>query len=279
MLRQLPVLPRLARFNPDSAFATNCLTAVLFGGDGVILPHCAVTGLPLSNAVSVVGLAGEPALNGPVISAATTNASARYTIPGNHKVNPPYTLVAGIRRVGTGGANVTYVGGSYDAANGSPFITHAFIADSAGTSIKGSFNASGTLQTGPSVSIPANEYHIWACVWDTGSSQRLYKDGVQVATTATAHTATNYSATSNFGVGDAASNSRNPNIYVSHAYGFARALSVNEIWELATPASRFALFWTPSTRTYFVVNAAAPPTVTYPQLERVMRGVERGVAA
>ena len=75
--------------------------------------------------------------------------------------------------------------------------------------------------------MPDGGFYFWVRtpIPDDEFAQRLYRDGVLVASGSVGHTNTQYTATSTWGFGDPNGVNGNPAIRVSHAGLWARALS------------------------------------------------------
>ena len=218
-------------------------------------PRDLVTGLSLNApALAEPTPAGDP-VGGVCLDLNASGAGVYTTAPVQWQLQPPCTILLGVRRLGTMGGNVTLAGGFYNLPQTSPYVTWGFFESSANVDYIGMYANSGGVilaPTGgtPDAPLPLNEYHIWVGVFDV-NAQRLYRDGVLVASGSVGHTNTQYTATSTWGFGDPNGVNGNPSIRVSHAGLWARALSPAEIWALYDPATRWDLCWQ-RRRTFFI---------------------------
>ena len=218
-------------------------------------PRDLVTGLSLNApALAEPTPAGDP-VGGVCLDLNASGAGVYTTVPVQWQLQPPCTILLGVRRLGTMGGNVTLAGGFYNLPQTSPYVTWGFFESSANVDYIGMYANNGGVilaPTGgtPDAPLPLNEYHIWVGVFDV-NAQRLYRDGVLVASGSVGHTNTQYTATSTWGFGDPNGVNGNPAIRVSHAGLWARALSPAEIWALYDPATRWDLYWQ-RRRTFFI---------------------------
>jgi len=123
----------------------------------------------------------------------------------------------------------------------------------------------GVQTTGvSSFSDPNHWYHLLGRVDYNVTTLTLFIDGRSVASVGGANNNSNsgvkiewgnYADTAGAGLGAHATDSR----------FYRRPLSDTEIWQLYDPATRWDLYWTPSTRTHFFLNAAAGGGTQYTQ--------------
>lgn len=105
-----------------------------------------------------------------------------------------------------------------------------------------------------------NMWQLITLTWVTGATAILYNNGLDLGNHSVTLTAG--SPTGNLAIAGSAPADTTTNFsgYIAHTAIWNRALNPAQVWQLYDPATRWDLYWTPSSRVFFNLGGAAPAT-------------------